>query len=96
MIITGEFYNTTGEFYNIYYNREQVFVLKNSSNSILQLTISRHMVVCRVAKKRGECNGVSILTGRTKRQFLHICSSVMSDLNGTKFTMEVPKATFQI
>ena len=35
-------------------------------------------------------NGVSILTERTKSRFSRICSSVMSNLNRTKFTMEVP------
>jgi len=35
-------------------------------------------------------NGVSILTGTTNSQFLHIHSSMMPDPNGTKFIGEVP------
>ena len=41
-------------------------------------------------KKWGTCNTVRILTGRNQLQCSHICSPVMSDPNGTKFTMEVP------
>ena len=49
------------------------------------------MVVCRAAKENGLCtNGVSILTGTTKLQFLRTLSSVMSDLNNAQFIMEVP------
>ena len=48
------------------------------------------MVVCHVAQENGVCaNGVSILTETAKLRFSHICSSVMSSPNGTKFTMEL-------
>ena len=48
------------------------------------------MVVCRATQENGaHAIGVSILIGTTKSQFSRICSSVMSDLNNTKFTMEV-------
>jgi len=44
--------------------------------------ISRHTVVCRSPLENGaRLNGVSILTGTTKLQFSHICSSVMSYTN---------------
>ena len=47
--------------------------------------------MCHVAQENGACaNRVSILTGRAKSQFSQICSFLMSDLNGSKFTMEVP------
>ena len=55
----------------------------------LQIKLSRHMGVCRVAQENRACaNGVSILTGTTKSRFLHIRSSVMFYPNGTKFTVE--------
>jgi len=47
----------------------------------------------------GCANGVNILRGRTESLFLCICSSVMSNPNGTKFTLDqgalhLGKATF--
>ena len=49
------------------------------------------MVVCCAGKENwARVNRVSILTGTTKSRFSLIRSSVMSDPNGTKFTMEVP------
>ena len=51
---------------------------------------SRHTVVCRVAQENRVCvNGVSILIGTTKSQFLCIHSSVIPYPNGTKFTVEL-------
>ena len=50
---------------------------------------SRHTVVCRVAQEAG-VPPVSILTGRKKTQFLHLCSSVIPSPIGTKFAREVP------
>ena len=44
--------------------------------------------MCSVAQESKVC--VSIFTGRARLQFSCICSAVMSDSNGTKFTMEVP------
>ena len=51
--------------------------------------ISRHTVVCRAAQEAG-VPPVSILTGRKKTQFSHLCSSVISYPIGTKFAREVP------
>ena len=51
--------------------------------------ISRHTVVCRTAQKAG-VPPVSILTGRKKTQFSHLCSSVIPYPIGTKFAREVP------
>ena len=51
--------------------------------------ISRHTVVCRAAQEAG-VPPVSILTGRKKTQFLHLCSSVIPYPIGTKFAKEVP------
>ena len=61
---------------------------------------SRHTVVCCVAQENGVCtNGVNILTGTIKSQFSHICISVMSYPNCTKFTEELAsmqcEATFK-
>ena len=57
--------------------------------SELKILLSRHMVVCRVAQEAG-VPPVSILTGRKKMQFSHLCSSVIPYLIGTKFAREVP------
>ena len=51
--------------------------------------ISRHTVVCRAAQEAG-VPPVSILTGRKKMQFSHLCSSVIPYPIGTKFAREVP------
>ena len=51
--------------------------------------ISRHTVVCRAAQEAG-VPPVSILTGRKKTQFSHLCSSVIPYPIGTKFAREVP------
>ena len=50
---------------------------------------SRHTVVCRAAQEAG-VPPVSILTGRKKTQFSHLCSSVIPYPIGTKFAREVP------
>ena len=50
---------------------------------------SRHTVVCRAAQEAG-VPPVSILTGRKKMQFSHLCSSVIPYPIGTKFAREVP------
>ena len=50
--------------------------------------ISRHTVVCRVAQE-AVVPPVSILTGRKKTQFSHLCSSVIPYPIGTKFSREV-------
>ena len=55
----------------------------------MQWMKSRHMVVCRAAQEAG-VPPVSILTGRKKTQFSHLCSSVIPYLIGTKFAREVP------
>ena len=52
-------------------------------------SISRHTVVCRAAQEAG-VPPVSILTGRKKTQFSHLCSSVIPYPIGTKFAREVP------
>ena len=52
-------------------------------------TQSRHTVVCRAAQEAG-VPPVSILTGRKKTQFSHLCSSVIPYPIGTKFAREVP------
>ena len=49
---------------------------------------SRHTVVCRAAQEAG-VPPVSILTGRKKTQFSHLCSSVIPYPIGTKFAREV-------
>ena len=51
--------------------------------------VSRHTVVCRAAQEVG-VPPMSILTGRKKTQFSHLCSSVIPYLIGTKFAREVP------
>ena len=51
--------------------------------------ISRHTVVCRAAQEAG-VPPVSILTGRKKTQFSHLCSSVIPYPIGTTFAREVP------
>ena len=51
--------------------------------------ISRHTVVCRAAQE-ASVPPVSILTGRKKTQFSHLCSSVIPYPIGTKFATEVP------
>ena len=47
------------------------------------------MVVCRAAQE-ASLPPVSILTGRKKMQFSHICSSVIPYPIGTKFATDVP------
>ena len=51
--------------------------------------MSRHTVVCCAAQEAG-VPPVSILTGRKKMQFSHLCSSVIPYPIGTKFATEVP------
>ena len=51
--------------------------------------LSRHTVVCRAAQEAG-VPPVSILTGRKKTKFSHLCSSVIPYPIGTKFAREVP------
>ena len=51
--------------------------------------ISRHTVVCRAAQE-ASVPPVSILTGRKKTQFSHLCSSVIPYPIGTKFATDVP------
>ena len=47
------------------------------------------MVLCHSAQENeAHANRVSLLTGRIKLQFSCKCNSVMSDPNGTEFTME--------
>ena len=55
----------------------------------MQSHVSRHTVVCRAAQEAG-VPPVSILTGRKKTQFSHLCSSVIAYPIGTKFAREVP------
>ena len=57
--------------------------------AISLLLVSRHTVVCRAAQEAG-VPSVSILTGRKKTQFSHLCSSVIPHPIGTKFAKEVP------
>ena len=52
-------------------------------------TTKTHGSVSYGLRKQGVCNTVSILTGRTKSQFSHLFSSMMSLQNGTKFIVEV-------
>ena len=51
-------------------------------------SVSRHTVVCRAAQEAG-VPPVSILTGRKKTQFSHLCSSVIPYPIGTKFAREM-------
>ena len=55
---------------------------------------ARYMLVCRAAQENGmHANGVSILTGTTCKTcdfHARIRSFVMTDPNGTKFTVEMP------
>ena len=53
--------------------------------------LSRHTVVCRAAQEAG-MPPVSILTGRKKTQFSHLCSSVIPYPIGTIFATYVPAA----
>ena len=55
----------------------------------LAAVVSRHTVVCRAAQEAG-VPPVSILTGRKKTQFSHLCSSVIPYPIGTKFARNVP------
>ena len=59
------------------------------NNYYIIFTLSRHTVVCRAAQEAG-VPPVSILTGRKKTQFSHLCSSVIPYPIGTKFAREVP------
>ena len=52
------------------------------------MRISRHTVVCRAAQEAG-VPPMSILTGRKKMQFSHLCSSVIPYPIGTKFATDV-------
>ena len=54
--------------------------------------ISRHTVVCRAAQEAG-VPPVSILTGRKKTQFSHLCTFVITYPIGTKFAREMPAST---
>ena len=56
---------------------------------VYRYTVSRHTVVCRAAQESG-VPPVSILTGRKKTQFSHLCSSVIPYPIVTKFAREVP------
>ena len=56
---------------------------------LILLCISRHMVVCRAAQEAG-VPPVSILTGRKKTRFSHLCSSVIPYPIGIKFATDVP------
>ena len=58
-------------------------------HSLLDVPLSRHTVVCRAAQEAG-VPPVSILTGRKKTQFSHLCSSVIPYPIGTKFATDVP------
>ena len=58
-------------------------------NLYIYIYISRHTVVCRAAQEAG-VPPVSILTGRKKMQFSHLCSSVIPYPIGTKFATDVP------
>ena len=49
---------------------------------------SRHTIVCRAAQEAGAPQ-VSILTGRKKTKFSHLCSSVIPYPIGTKFATDV-------
>jgi len=51
--------------------------------------IKTHCSVSCGPRKRTCANGVSILTGTTKLQFLHIRSSMVPYPNGNKFTVEL-------
>ena len=51
--------------------------------------VSRHTVVCRAAQE-ADVPPVSILTGRKKTKFSHLCSSVIPYPIGTKLAREVP------
>ena len=62
---------------------------KGSPSSPGKKKKSRHTVVCRAAQEAG-VPPVSILTGRKKTQFSHLCSSVIPYPIGTKFAREVP------
>ena len=55
----------------------------------IYIYISRHTVVCRAAQEAA-VPPMSILTGRKKMQFSHLCSSVIPYPIGTKFAREVP------
>ena len=59
--------------------------LKQNVNTV----VSRHTVVCRAAQEAG-VPPVSILTGRKKTQFSHLCSSVIPYPIGTKLATDVP------
>ena len=61
----------------------------NTTKVVRWKIISRHTVVCRAAQEAG-VPPVSILTGRKKTQFSHLCSSVIPYPIGTKFAREVP------
>jgi len=53
--------------------------------------LSRHTAVCSAAQENGaRTNRVSISTGTTNLSLSRICSSVMPNPDGTKFTVEVP------
>ena len=64
-------------------------LLKTICCTLHNWIISRHTVVCRAAQEAG-VPPVSILTGRKKMQFSHLCSSVIPYSIGTQFAREVP------
>ena len=57
-------------------------------NWLVYQVSSRHTLVCRAAQEAG-VPPVSILTGRKKTQFSHLCSSVIPYPIGTKFATDV-------
>jgi len=54
------------------------------------LSLSRHTVVCRVAKDAGTRHTVSILTGRSKMQFSHMHNSVTLSEKYAIFVLQLP------
>ena len=63
--------------------------IMESEEALTSIYTSRHTVVCRAAQEAG-VPPKSILTGRKKTQFSHLCSSVIPYPIGTKFAREVP------
>ena len=70
----------------------QPFFLKCTNLDSKMMCISRHTVVCRMAQENGAAcaHNVSILTQRTKYDFTHVCSSVVSWPSKTKFAVQGP------
>ena len=70
-----------------------IFLLKNSENTRSQQHISYYIkthgsVSCGPRSRRA--TPVSILTGRTKTSFSHLCISVITYLIGTTFATQLP------